>query len=240
MQRGWKNVKKRNQTWYQKPWKTFQNGGQKNDAKNDLEKVTGANHTGWQSGVGGLARHWRGEPSWAPARRFLFAGWHSFFDTSTSTLPQPLPNADGKQSQSVCGGPLASPWPYFNDLGIDLAIILGTIFIKNRSKNKCLKNYRHARKNQGSLVAQNHVWRYTLRLFTHFAISRKGWKIVAGMCPKTSDVGSNSDNKSTWFFRFLPKDSFGAPKPPLGAKKWSYSFFCARFWNRRGKNGCNL
>ena len=34
-----------------------QNGGQKNDAKNDLEKVTRANPSRWRSRVGGLARH---------------------------------------------------------------------------------------------------------------------------------------------------------------------------------------
>jgi len=80
---------------------------------------------------------------------------------------------DAKQSQSVPVAPLADQ----NRICMILASISDPfwepISIKNRLRNRCLKMTPKSTNNYGCLMAQNHVWRYTLRLFTHSAISNK-------------------------------------------------------------------
>ena len=81
---------------------------------------------------------------------------------------------------------------------------------ENCMKNRC--------QNRRFLMAQNHVWRYTLRLFHTFAIFEKGLKFDAKMEPKSCGFWSKmrpwahtdrlilpfwsifDDSKNHWFF----------------------------------------
>ena len=89
-------------------------------------------------------------------------------------------------------------------------------------------------------MGQNHVWRYTLRLFTHFSISKKCRKMMPKCYLNRSQSSSLSDIEIKIFPRPLAKRFLGVSRPLSGAQKRSYSFFKLVFWISCSNMGCRL
>ena len=90
-------------------------------------------------------------------------------------------------------------------------------------------------------MAQNHVWRYTLRLFTHFDISEQCFKIDAEMCPKTCKLLTTFGQQISWFLQTLSKTTFGRLQAAIGGQNVTVFVFLEPFLDfvgqKRSKSG---